>query len=113
MLETLNETAAAYTSKTRGIDQYSSCRYYTNGTCCAVGRCLQDPKRFAYVGGTVITFNRDHNLESSLKPEYRGYPMTFWRDLQWLHDNGDHWDENGLSEAGKKEVAKIKGNFKL
>jgi len=113
MLETLNETGTSYTSKTRSIDQYGGCRYFTNGKCCAIGRCLEEPRRFSHVSGTVITLNARYTLEKILKPGYRGYPLSFWRDLQWLHDDKDRWDENGLSEAGKKVVRAIKRKFKL
>ncbi len=110
MLQILDETAVAYTSKTRSIDQHDSCRYFTNGRRCAVGRCLEDPERFSSTCGTVTYFT---DLELCLKPEYRGHTLSFWRTLQSLHDNEDYWDENGLSEDGKEKVARIKEEFDL
>ncbi len=113
MLETLNETVAAYTSETRAIDHSGSCWYFNAGRCCAIGRCLEDPKRFASVDDKVNYLDATWGLDLILKPAYRGFTLSFWRDLQWLHDNGEHWDENGLSDVGKKEVRAIKRKFKL
>lgn len=111
MLETLNETAAAYTRNTRAVDpENGGCRYFMNGRCCAVGRCMLNPEQHEnYLGGV----NRFSDLDALLKSEYRGFPIDFWRDLQDLHDWEDNWDENGLTETGKTKVANIKEEFEL
>jgi len=113
MLQTLDETAGAYTSKTRAIARDGSCWYFQAGKCCAVGRCLEDPKRFSSVDANVSYLDAEYGLDSILKPEYRGFPLTFWTVLQRLHDNEDNWDENGLSEHGKQSAKRIKEKFKL
>ncbi len=110
MLETLNETTSAYTSKNRASNRKGECYYFKKDKCCAVGRCLEDPKKFEKWDCRV---DRLPKLEENLKPEYRGFPIKFWEDLQHLHDHVHFWDEKGLSEAGKKRVDKIKKRFKL
>lgn len=111
MLETLNETTAAYTSKTRAVDPESGgCRYFAQGKCCAVGRCMLDPEVYKNYLGNV---NRFGDLDSLLKPEYRGFPIDFWLDLQDLHDWDGNWNETGLTTLGKKKVRDIKEEFKL
>ncbi len=108
MLETLDETVAAYTSKTRAVDaENEGCRYFaiTSGRCCAVGRCMEDPEKYKDFLGSA---NRFYALDLLLKPEYRGHPTDFWLDVQDLHDWEDNWDEDGLTEAGKQRVVTIK-----
>ena len=110
MLQTLNETASAYTSKTRAANRKGNCYYFKNGKCCAIGRCLAEPEKFAKWDCKVFGLPK---LESILKPEYRGYLIAFWEALQHLHDNPYYWDENGLSYIGKKQFEKIKKKFNL
>ncbi len=117
MLETLNETAAAYTSKTRATETQdtdaTACRYFIAGRCCPVGRCLENPIEFQDVHLSVILLDIGYKLESILKPEYRGYPLGFWASLQKLHDQPLFWDENGLSAMGRATVEGIKREFNL
>ena len=109
MLETLNETVAAYTSKTRAVE-IGGCRYFTNGRCCAIGRCMIDPEKYKDYAGDAESFQ---DLDSLLKPEYRGFPIDFWLALQYLHDIPMNWNNEGLSENGKTTVERIKKRFKL
>ncbi len=113
MLETLNETVAAYTSETRAIDTGGSCRYFKAGRCCAVGRCLENPKRFASVKNRVSYLDTEYSLDLILKLAYRGFSLSFWIYLQELHDGGENWDKNGLSDVGKRAVRHIKRKFNL
>lgn len=110
MIQTLDETASTYTSKTRASNRKGNCYYFKGGKCCAVGRCLTNPEKFAKWDCTV---DRLPDLEENLKSEYRGYPIAFWKALQQLHDQKLYWDGNGLSDLGKKQVERIKKRFKL
>ncbi len=110
MIQTLDETTTGYTSKTRAANRRGNCYYFKNGKCCAIGRCLEDPEKFAKWDCLV---DRLPMLEKILKPEYRGYPLAFWKALQSLHDQKHLWDEKGLSTDGKKQVDKIKKRFEL
>lgn len=96
MLEILNETIGAYTSKTRAINASGCCVFLTHdGKMCAIGRCLITP------GGLNVV----EDLESILKPEYRGYPPAFWAALQVLHDHARFWNDEGLSDTGVNHIA--------
>lgn len=110
MLKTLNETINSYTSKTRASNRNGNCYYFKKGKCCAIGRCLTNPEEFAKWDCKV---DRLPALDKNLKPEYRGFPLAFWEALQHLHDHKCLWDENGLSDLGKKRVDEIKRKFKL
>lgn len=39
-----------------------------------------------------------------MRPGYEGHSSLFWEEIQSFHDHNGYWDENGLTEAGKKEV---------
>lgn len=66
------------------------CWYYMdNGRKCAVGRCMIDSSPFATYRFTPLQITE---LESLLKPDYRGHPAEFWVQLQQLHDNAD-WSQ--------------------
>ena len=105
--EILDETCAAYTRYTRCVNyNTSTCAYFRDGLMCAVGRCMVDP----------YSVQRDHpgepvwlirDLDSKLKPEYRGHEVEFWKRLQVLHDTGVYWDESGLTAAGVAERSLI------
>ncbi len=108
MLETLNETAAAYTSKTRAVDpRNTGPRYFviTSGRCCAIGRCMTNPEKHKNFTGGVARFG---HLDLMLKPAYRGFSIDFWLDIQDLHDWEDNWNEKGLTRSGKAKVIAIK-----
>lgn len=63
---------------------------------CAVGRCMTpDAQRdHGHILGSVFDLVRgagaDH-LDDLLQAEYRGHPVTFWQDLQSLHDYLGAW----------------------
>jgi len=91
MLETLNETLAAYTSETRAVDEKGMCRFLTNdGRMCALGRCMREPRKFAVM----------EDFDFNLRPEYRGYPIGFWAALRTLHDTACFWNDKGLLADG-------------
>jgi len=100
--EIIDETVAAYTLNTRAIEG-GLCKYLTGeGTMCAVGRCCLEPKvswdsdcmHILDLGGEPV------NLESELKPEYRGHDIRFWKDIQLFHDKCFNWTDSGLSDDG-------------
>lgn len=105
MLEVLDETIAAYTSETRAINGNGDCYYYTReGRMCAIGRCLEDPKQFEGVMCAVSNiedYSKGIDFLDLFKPEYRGLPVSFWQELQDLHDVEGNWNKEGLSAAGE------------
>ncbi len=103
----IKETGAFYTSENRGYDRVSErCLYVTpTGENCAVGRCLSDKgkelaKQCNGLGITTLD-STVSGLENAFKNEYKGHDLEFWSSLQYLHDNPENWDKNGLTEYGK------------
>jgi hypothetical protein len=104
-VEIINETVKYYSEdpSRRGFEPGRGCVYLTSTGCmCAVGRCLIDPSKGFL--GDVPSFCRvdgmPADLETELKPEYRGHDLQFWGDLQRLHDYSFYWCETGLTELG-------------
>lgn len=68
---------------------------------CAIGRCLSFPRAWE---GRVFP----SNIETELRPRYRGHPTWFWQALAVLHDCRSNWivghDRNQLSRIGKSWV---------
>lgn len=116
--EIVVETLLHYNSKNRGYNiSEDHCTYLdkATGNKCAVGRCILDSEienvaKFEekYIYNTANSSpnveslaNRFLNLDSLLKPEYRGHDVKFWKNLQNLHDLSSMWTEDGfiLSES--------------
>lgn len=117
MLETLRETSEAYTSETRAIASVGSvnCQYLTDdGRMCAIGRCMLHPEDFTDTESIRDIYERaDDDADEIMKPEYRGYPLEFWDELQDLHDTSANWDHWGLSPAGRKQARDIAAEFPI
>jgi hypothetical protein len=114
----VRETVAFYTSKNRAAVETvypnectsTQCLYLTEeGKMCAVGRCMtkkglervlvSHPKSSAHDLDDAFD-----GIDKLLKKKYHGQNISFWANLQRLHDNKNWWDENGITEKGKKEV---------
>lgn len=112
--EIIDETVEYYSidpKNRRGISKNGlTCVYYTETQgiikMCAVGRCLIDPKVFASSLSSVSHVLKDN--DQLLKEQYRGHPIKFWLDIQYLHDWNSYWDEVGLTEAGRYKVKELK-----
>lgn len=109
--EIVEETAAAYNLNNRASvlrNGFTSCYYLTpdGERSCAVGRCMLDEKKQELKGvlGGLDTIRFD---DSYLKEEYRGHEKTFWKRLQFLHDDEGYWDEKGLNTLGKGKIAEL------
>ena len=117
--EILTETAEFYNSSNRAIDDEGHCSYFTIKNdkilMCAVGRCFLHPKNFKNDTSSTIDSLMEggewDDFQLNFKPEYRGYNWMFWSKLQRFHDITTHWDENGLSEEGKKEYEALMNEF--
>jgi len=110
--EILLETISFYNSKNRGYDDASgNCVYEgTDGNRCAVGRCMTDEGiKFANTfpndeGSDVNVINEKVNIDSLLQEKYQGVSLSFWKNLQILHDSSNSWDESGITDFGKVNV---------
>jgi len=102
-LEILKETYDYYTQDVnrRGVNG-EGCYYRIGDKMCAVGRCMTEKAYFPF-RGTVTTYNSEYNLEASLKNEYKGHSVEFWRALQTWHDSNNNWNSTGLTTVGQKD----------
>lgn len=86
------------------------CKYKDEqGKMCAFGRCELNPSptvlgdiydRYMMFTSEVI----NQRIDEDLKEEYRGHGLTFWQDLQHLHDISDHFAEGTWSPRGHKYI---------
>jgi hypothetical protein len=94
----------------------TSCVYYNPDTRnkCAVGMCLTTKAlsrigRATFSGGVTQLdkmFNND--LDSAMKPQYRGHENAFWMSLQQLHDDDYYWFDNHFTAYGEERLAELK-----
>ena len=124
--EIIDETIEFYKNNPRSIigkqANYDACMYISEGTKCAVGRCLTKDTlkkveknltalNRASIRGLLNKININTHDEI-FKEEYRGHPYFFWVELQSLHDKSDNWEKsstgNILSKEGEKTSAFLK-----
>lgn len=128
--EIIQETYNYYTQdpKRRGIqldpagNPTARCLYknIATGSRCAVGRCLVDE----VVDAALHVFNNSYGsvgnmfesqwneLETLLKPEYKGHSQYFWEQLQNFHDDPNNWGKEGITEQGKRLYQGLLREFK-
>ena len=108
-MQLVRETLMAYIkwpTKLRG-KQLGICRYITDdGRKCAVGRCMLNPREHA-CAATVTSLSYRYNFDDLLKPEYRGFPIQLWEELQTFHDYDGNWTNKGLSARGDRTLAEL------
>lgn len=104
----LNETIQYYSEdiNRRALDKNNLCCYYTtDGKMCAVGRCLEHPESFEKTDIDIDLAIHDLTItKQDFKEKYRGFAVNFWFDLQYLHDNNNFWEKDGLTQEGKEYV---------
>lgn len=92
----------------RAVSSIGYCEYYNRetGNMCAVGRCMKDPTQNYHYG--IVDLNKEgieieeEDVHKEMKEEYSNIPIAVWQHLQSFHDLPDYWNENGLTEDGKK-----------
>jgi hypothetical protein len=108
--EIIKETVNFYSENRRGVNEHGSCVYLTEtGEKCAIGRCMVDPAAWIGAAGiddvaSYFPIENDQVPIGILKPDYDGHSISFWLDVQGLHDYNRNWDEHGLSPIGIIEV---------
>jgi len=121
-IEIFNETVEFYSKnpRLRSVgDSDGMCTYNGGGgKHCAVGRCLLKmyQKQGSELKGNTTDLSsfldeHDKSLSSMLQVKYRGHVISFWRDLQSLHDTHAYWSDNGITELGKKEVTRLSAKY--
>jgi hypothetical protein len=107
----LKELTSDYNIGNRSVES-NTCRYKNHlGNMCAVGRCLTEEalndfhdqevaRTFAITNLPAIITEKYSSFDSMFQEKYQGIHVQVWSFLQSLHDEDDHWDENGLSDVG-------------
>lgn len=91
-----------------------TCFYELGETRCALGRYMLDAPRWANkMCGVFVLANNHGFTDEDLIPEARGHSLTFWADIQSLHDVKRHWDlkSGGLTETGLLYVNSLKKTY--
>ena len=84
-----------------------TCHYQDdNGKKCAVGMFMNDEALELHGKSTkkIEVLSLRYGLNSLLKEEYQGYPLSFWSKLQKLHDTEENWSEDGITDDGLSYV---------
>lgn len=93
-----------------------TCEYHTaDGNKCAVGRCLNKAYLKKLTGyenhwGTSvadIVERFEVTVDEMLMPRYRGHSLSFWSEVQRLHDTQENWCGSGMSRVGKNRLAEM------
>lgn len=128
-LEILDETVQYYTedpkrrATTKGPLGRNLCVYLAeDGRMCAFSRCMIDPSRAKDVAtpcGDMVERLLGKRVRTDevipvgiLKPEYDGYTIHFWLQIQGIHDSGEYWDDKGMTGIGKERVKTLRGQYK-
>lgn len=123
-LEIINETISFYTgdTKRRSLNDKGYCVYNgPNGAHCAVGRCLLPEYKEM---GESLPMNEEairdlfeardcNSIDDMLEEKYRGHDLSFWNQLQLLHDGEEYWDASGFTTEGEKKANMIINMFNL
>lgn len=116
-IEIIEETIAYYEEDpSRRAMIGTSCAYKTdNGNMCAVGRCLTEQglafaSEFANESDVYGLYETNEGLDDILKEEYRGHELSFWSDLQSLHDTSSYWKAES-KEHRELVVSKLKRKY--
>lgn len=127
-IQIIEETVAYYSEnpkERRGLNENESCVYSNEEQTrfCAVGRVLINPldlenkvqEHSNYSDGTIDTIGREYsgNIQEVFKEQYRGHEMSFWRELQILHDDFTYryWTDDSITEEGLLYVKKLKEKY--
>jgi hypothetical protein len=128
-IEIIDETVAYYSEDpNRRAVVMTTCKYRTpDGRMCAFGRCMTEESLELYgdfQGGVMRLLLKCYDrplsdvillttvINTPLKEEYQGHELTFWTNIQRLHDDFDYWNSDGLTEEGKEYVEVMKNKYK-
>lgn len=113
-IEIIDETVEFYSKNPRSLDENGACVYNGPGGClCAFSRVVKPEMRNELVEGNDAGSLLSRLGCQILLDDYRIVNPNFWRKIQFLHDNPDHWNGTftGLSESGEVYVAELKQKY--
>ncbi len=125
-LQILNDTIKYYgvdPAKRRSskmVNGEEKCRFtigVKNKKHCAVGRFFKltlKTNKFEWNEYVIDDVDSELTLNKVLVSKVHGHSLSFWKDLQKLHDSISNWDRKngGLSESGQGLVENIKNNIR-
>ena len=109
----LNDLVTHFNSNNRAVSVNSNgiedgCYYLDKkGNKCIAGRWMDNPEKAT--NDCIL----DRGNWGLLKPEAKLAGEDFMSTVQVIHDRKVYWNENGLSESGKKAIESIKEQFEL
>lgn len=95
---------------TKGGPADATCRYRaSNGNKCGVGRCMTKDALAEYATssrkfGSLLENKLSH--DSLLEDMYHGQSLSFWQNIQKLHDTDHFWSEDGITEKGVEFIGR-------
>ena len=100
----------------RSVNEKNQCLYYNekDGNKCAVGMFLENPEEIQenYCEQSVEAIYDFDELDNCLKDEYQNHGLDFWKQVQYLHDDNENWDDNNnLTNDGVEKYNKILNTF--
>ncbi len=111
MREVLEETINYYDSPEKfGYGKFGCVYFGEHGQMCAVGRCLKCPdliQQFSRSGPAAIDslFKEGVITGDSFKEDYQGLPLSFWINLQGLHDSASNNGYNSIKSALESKIS--------
>lgn len=115
-LEIIDETVAFYSADTsrRSVNQ-GTCVYQNSmGNQCAFGRCMTPEDVIERINDTKPVeelADMGNSIDYLLQDKYQGQTVSFWEDVQRLHDNSNYWGENKISQLGEGAVTHLKKKY--
>ena len=95
----------------RSLNDAGNCKYLSpEGKKCAVGRWFTDEAlgRLGESNRTVTdVYCTEDDSDDFLMPEVRGHEVTFWEQLQKLHDNESYWNDDRQTPTGLQTHAGV------
>ena len=111
--ELFDNTINHFNSENRCVDK-AACKYRLNEKGCAIGREISDKLANeldeSNCGDTSVS---ECEIFNKLPKRLQRMGRNFLTDIQRFHDNATDWDENGLSQSGKKNAKEIAKKFNL
>jgi hypothetical protein len=111
-VEIINETVEFYSdTNRRSTDDRGYCFYAgEKGKKCAYSRCWKKGVyRLEYENNPVYNLPDPDEL---VDERYKCQHISFWAELQSLHDSSKNWNKKGLSEDGRKYVDLLLEKYK-
>jgi len=99
-IEIINDTVEFYSKNPRSIENGFCVYNSTNGRRCAVSRCCYEDSVFVENWPIKFVPIREQGHVVKFLPEYQGHGISFWGEIQKIHDGPDFWNEMEFTASG-------------